>query len=66
MEEDDIPRDLPERTGRHICSLCLRETPADEYFANDLACRECAGKAETYPLATTPHGPKKNGDGEKS
>jgi hypothetical protein len=67
---DDIPRALPERTGRHLCVGCLAETPAERYFANDHLCDACAG-TEEYPLASTPAAPvtvrpaRKRGAGAK-
>ncbi|MFA6956007.1 MAG: hypothetical protein WC538_09070 [Thermoanaerobaculia bacterium] len=54
MIDDEIPRRLNELSGRHLCIGCLAELPAAEYFANDFICRECAGRSESYPLASTP------------
>ena len=53
MQDEPTPRQLPERTGRHYCIRCLRETPAAEYLANDHLCNDCAA-SEEYPLASTP------------
>lgn len=54
MAHDDAPpRNLRERTGKHLCTLCLAEVPADVYFRNELLCDACAAKDE-YPLASTP------------
>ena len=50
---DEIPRRLPERTGKHLCVGCLAETPAESYFANDHLCDACVTR-EAYPLASTP------------
>ena len=66
---DEIPRELPERTGRHLCVLCLAETPAEAFFANDHLCDACAAREE-YPLASTPapavaEPPRKRGSGAK-
>ena len=33
---------LPERTGIHICTLCRKKTPAEDYFRNDHVCDACA------------------------
>lgn len=52
---------LPERTGRHRCIHCLTDIPPEEYFGGDFACRKCAAKLETYPLASTPHPPEEGG-----
>jgi hypothetical protein len=57
MIEDEIPRGLPELTGKHRCTGCLADVPAAEYFACDFMCRECAGKSGLYPLASTPGEP---------
>lgn len=61
MTDDAVPRDLPERTGRHLCTRCLAEVRAREYFEYDHYCEACAADAANYPLASTPHGetPKK-------
>jgi hypothetical protein len=57
--EDPTPRNLQERTGRHVCIRCLREVPADEYFRNDYLCDQCA-ESDEYPLASTPDEKKKD------
>ena len=54
MFQEKVPRHLTERTGKHFCISCLRETPSEEYFANDHVCRECAARSEAFPLAATP------------
>jgi uncharacterized protein CbrC (UPF0167 family) len=59
MNEEDPPRQLSERTGRHLCILCLADISAQEYFEGDFVCRKCAEKMETYPLASTP-GPRED------
>ena len=41
MNGEEIPRDLQGRTGKHSCIVCLRATPADEYFRNDFICDQC-------------------------
>ena len=67
MIEDEIPRGLPELTGRHRCIGCLAEVPAGEYFAHDFMCVECAERSETYPLASTPgveEPPSRSDEGE--
>ena len=49
-------RPLPkpgERTGRHKCTICLRDIPVEELLRNDYVCDACAEKDE-YPLASTP------------
>ena len=54
MQDEPVPRNLPERTGRHYCIQCLAEVPADEYFGNDCLCDACARQEEVYPLQSTP------------
>jgi rRNA maturation endonuclease Nob1 len=39
--DEPLPRNLPERTGRHRCIRCLAEVAEEEYFANDQVCDEC-------------------------
>ena len=51
--DDRTPRQLAERTGRHLCVECLASIPLDEYLRNDHICDGCAAKDE-YPLASTP------------
>ena len=58
MHDHPPPRDLPERTGRHVCVRCLAEIPTEEYMRNDHICDSCAASQE-YPLASTPE-PKKS------
>lgn len=55
---DSIERGLPERTGRHLCTRCLAETPPAEYFEYDHLCRACAADGATYPLKSTPDEPE--------
>ena len=50
---DTAPRKLRERTGKHLCTLCLTEVDAETYFRNELLCDACAAKDE-YPLKSTP------------
>jgi hypothetical protein len=42
MHDEPLPRKLNERTGKHYCIICLSETPAEAYFANDHICDACA------------------------
>jgi hypothetical protein len=58
---NDTPRKLSERTGRHLCTRCLAEVLAEEYFANDHLCGKCAEDGD-YPLQSTPEPKKKNAD----
>jgi hypothetical protein len=53
VNDEPIPRNLPERTGRHYCIKCLIEVPADEYLRNDHLCDSCS-QSENYPLQSTP------------
>jgi hypothetical protein len=53
MHDDPPPRELPERTGRHVCVKCLAPVSVEEYFRNDMICDACAASDE-YPLASTP------------
>jgi len=53
LVDENTPRRLSERTGRHYCIVCLKEVEAEEYFRNDQICDVCAEKDE-YPLASTP------------
>lgn len=58
MTGEDIPRRLPERTGRHYCVSCLQETANEEYFRNDHICDACvvgvpeSEEAEPAPKAS--------------
>lgn len=54
VDQERVPRGMPERTGRHYCAGCLREIPAEEFLSGDHYCRDCAASADDYPLATTP------------
>ncbi|HEY0139564.1 MAG TPA: hypothetical protein VGF48_01640 [Thermoanaerobaculia bacterium] len=60
MHEDPTPRQLNERTGKHYCVRCLRETPAEAYLRNDHICDACA-EAPEYPLKSTPDAKKTDG-----
>jgi len=53
MHDEPPPRDLKERTGKHVCVRCLAQIPAEEYFRNDHICDRCA-QSDEYPLASTP------------
>jgi hypothetical protein len=44
--DEETPRNLPERTGRHRCIECLKDVEADEYLRNDHLCDACAEKKE--------------------
>ena len=57
MHDDPPPRELTERTGRHLCVKCLAPIAAEEYFRNDMICDACA-QSDEYPLKSTPE-PKK-------
>lgn len=46
MQEEETPRQLQERTGRHRCINCLADVSDEEYFRNDFFCDPCAAKAE--------------------
>lgn len=54
MNDEGQPRQLPERTGRHLCVACLKEISLEEYLEGDFVCRECSSKMEKFPLASTP------------
>lgn len=51
--DDETPRQLAERTGKHYCVRCLTEVTGDVYLRNDFLCEACAVKGE-YPLQSTP------------
>ena len=40
--DEEPPRNLQERTGKHRCVRCLADVPADEYLRNDHLCDVCA------------------------
>ena len=40
--EEAVPRQLPERTGKHYCIRCLAEVPGEAYLLNDHLCDACA------------------------
>ena len=46
MIQDEVPKNLPERTGRHLCINCLAQTAEEEYFRNDHVCDACAAKLD--------------------
>jgi hypothetical protein len=46
VQDEEVPRLLRERTGKHYCIRCLKETPAEEWFDNDHTCDDCAEKFE--------------------
>jgi len=46
MHDEPLPRKLNERSGKHLCTRCLAETEAEEYFANDHVCDKCASEEE--------------------
>jgi hypothetical protein len=60
VHEDETPRNLQERTGRHRCIRCLADVASEEYLRNDHLCDACAAEEEQYPLATTPEAKKKD------
>jgi hypothetical protein len=53
MLDEDPPRQLSERTGKHRCIRCLAEVTAEAYQRNDHVCDACAA-ADEYPLQSTP------------
>ena len=57
MHDEPVPRELPERTGRHYCIRCMAFVSAEEYQRNDHICDACAADDE-YPLASTPNAPE--------
>lgn len=58
--DEQTPRGLSERTGKHFCVTCLKQVGAEEYFRNDQICDACAEKDE-YPFASTPDPRPENG-----
>lgn len=66
MNDDEIPRGLPERTGRHRCVRCLSDVELNTWLGNDHHCDDCAEKAADFPFASTPHGEPPRQPGEKS
>lgn len=62
MLQERVARGLKEKTGKHYCTVCLQETPAEEYFAYDHVCGGCAKKEGTFPLASTPDAPRPSGE----
>jgi hypothetical protein len=57
MHDEPTPRQLKERTGKHLCVKCLASIPAEEYLRNDHICDACAEDNE-YPLKSTPEAKK--------
>ncbi|MGZ7031556.1 MAG: hypothetical protein ACXVIJ_06235 [Thermoanaerobaculia bacterium] len=53
MQDDETPRLLPERTGKHRCIVCLKDVAEEEYFRNDFLCDACVERDE-FPLQSTP------------
>ena len=47
MHDEPLPRKLNERSGKHLCTRCLAEVPAEKYFANDHICDKCAAEEAT-------------------
>ena len=62
MNGEEIPRAMPERTGKHYCISCLAETPAEVYFRNDHICEACNNSREEFPLASTPGEPEERSE----
>jgi len=42
VQDEETPRQLQERTGRHKCIVCLADVTPEEYFRNDFLCELCA------------------------
>jgi hypothetical protein len=66
--QEETPRNLPERTGRHVCTQCLAVVRAEELLRNDHLCDRCAG-ADQYPAASGAEEPHPSADkvtGEKN
>ena len=55
MEAESIPKQLKEKSEKHYCVRCLKETPRDEYLENDFLCDACADAEEQskQPSSTT-------------
>jgi hypothetical protein len=49
MFQEEVPKNLLERTGKHYCIHCLAETPAESYFRNDHVCDRCAAELDVEP-----------------
>jgi hypothetical protein len=45
VQDEETPRQLQERTGRHRCINCLADISDEEYFRNDFFCDTCAAQA---------------------
>jgi hypothetical protein len=59
VQDEETPRQLQDRTGRHRCISCLADITAEEYFRNDFLCDQCAS-LDAYPFASTPDETKKD------
>ena len=53
MHDEPVPRELPERTGRHYCVRCMALVSAEEYQRNDHICDACAADDEYPPPKRT-------------
>ena len=47
MQDEETPRQLQERTGRHKCINCLAEVSDEEYLRNDFFCDACATEIDS-------------------
>ena len=47
MLDEQTPRNLSERTGKHRCIRCLADVSDEEYFRNDHVCDACAAEADS-------------------
>ena len=59
--QEETPRNLPERTGRHVCTQCLAVVRAEELLRNDSLCDRCAA-ADQYPVSSAPEEAPSAGD----
>ena len=66
VHDDDPPKRLNERTGRHLCIRCLAEVPSEVYLRNDHICDACAGEDEYPAKAPPPAAGTKKGKGERA
>ena len=41
MEPESVPKQLKEKSEKHYCVRCLKETARDEYLENDFLCDSC-------------------------
>jgi hypothetical protein len=53
--QDETPRNLPERTGRHVCTHCLAVIGGEELFRNDHLCDRCAALDEGSAASGADH-----------